>query len=498
MKAFRQTLYKPLLALIAIGLLFGVSFGQTRLNRDRETLGLTRLKPLENAPPVLAFTTVALGGFRGLIANVLWIRATELQDEGKYFEMVQLADWITKLQPHFTAVWNNLAWNMSYNISVKFAEYSDRWLWVQRGIELLRDQALQYNPEEPLLYRELAWHFQHKMGADMDDANLYYKVQWARAMNEVLGTRPNYEELRHPTTLEATNRLRMLTQKYKMDPVKMQEIDSVYGPFEWRLPEAHSVYWAKLALDKLATGKAKPEDLMMLRRSIYQSMQMALYRGRLIQGSFGGDRLGIGLRPNLDLASRVNRAYEQMMAEVPEMRDHIGNAHRNVLRDIVYMMYTHNRVEEAGEWFRYLGEKYPKKTLLDFNANSYPSQISLDQYVVSRVQGDIGETSRQRTTYNLEGLFVQSFENLALGQDGEAAGYALLAQRIWENYMSKMRDQSTIERVGLDPLDQTRDHVLQQLLDPEQGLDPVLANRLRTKLGLPASTNAPAPPAPTP
>jgi hypothetical protein len=187
-----------------------------------------------------------------------------------------------------------------------------------------------------------------------------------------------------------------------------------------------------------------------------------------------------------------------MMAEVPEMRDHIGNAHRNVLRDIVYMMYTHNRVEEAGEWFRYLGEKYPKKTLLDFNTNSYPSQISLDQYVVSRVQGDIGETSRQRTTYNLEGLFVQSFENLALGQDGEAAGYALLAQRIWENYMSKMRDQSTIERVGLDPLDQTRDHVLQQLLDPEQGLDPVLANRLRTKLGLPASTNAPAPPAPTP
>ena len=34
----------------------------------------TRLTALENAPPMLAFTTVALGGFRGLIANALWVR----------------------------------------------------------------------------------------------------------------------------------------------------------------------------------------------------------------------------------------------------------------------------------------------------------------------------------------------------------------------------------------------------------------------------------------
>jgi hypothetical protein len=491
MHAFRAKFFKPLLAGVAVALLVGVSFCQTQLNRDREELGLTRLKPLENAPPVLAFTTVALGGFRGLIANVLWIRVSELQDEGKYFEMVQLADWITKLQPHFTTVWIQLAWNMSYNISVKFADFSDRWLWVQRGIELLRDQALKYNPQEPLIYRELAWHFQHKIGAGMDDANLYYKVQWARAMDKALGSgRPNYEELFHPTSLEASNRLQTLTQKYKMDPARMKEVDEVYGPFDWRLPESHSVYWAKLALDKLASSNAKPEDLMMLRRSIYQSMQMGLYRGRLIEGSFSGDRLGIGLRPNLDLAPKVNQAYEQMMDEAPNMREHIGTAHRNILRDIVYMFYTHNRVAEAGQWFRYLGEKYPNKPLLEFDTNSYPSMITLDKYVVARVQGDVGETSRERTTYNLEGLFIQSFENLAIGQAREAEGYANIAQLVWQNYMSKMRDKTSVERMGLDPLEQIRDSVLQQLLDPQQGLDPVLADRLRTKLGLPAGTNA--------
>src|SRR5436189_3735438 len=162
---------KILLALLAIVLLGAVSRVQQSLNRDREELGLTRVAPLENAPPVLAFTTVALGGFRGLIANALWIRANDLQEEDKYFEMVQLADWITTLQPHFTTVWVHQAWNMAYNISIKFNDMSDRWLWVLRGIELLRDQGLVYNPKEPLIYRELAWFYQHKMGQNLDDGH---------------------------------------------------------------------------------------------------------------------------------------------------------------------------------------------------------------------------------------------------------------------------------------------------------------------------------------
>ena len=56
-------------------------FVQRSMNRARADMGLTRLQPLENAPPVLAFTTVALGGFRGLISNMLWIRATQLQED---------------------------------------------------------------------------------------------------------------------------------------------------------------------------------------------------------------------------------------------------------------------------------------------------------------------------------------------------------------------------------------------------------------------------------
>src|SRR5205085_9942802 len=192
-------LYKSSLLALALLLVLGASQFQRLLNHQRSDprLGLMRVADLgTNAPPVLAFTTVALGGFRGLIANALWIRANDLQDEGKYFEMVQLADWITKLQPHFTTVWIHQAWNMAYNISIKFNDPHDRWLWVLRGIELLRDEGLKYNPLEPLIYRELAWFFQHKMGHYLDDAHNEYKKYWAKDMNQIFGLgRPNFEEL---------------------------------------------------------------------------------------------------------------------------------------------------------------------------------------------------------------------------------------------------------------------------------------------------------------
>ena len=70
---------KILLLLLAAALLAGSGQFQKSLNLDRDKLGLTHAAALENAPPVLAFTTVALGGFRGLISNFLWIRANDLQ-----------------------------------------------------------------------------------------------------------------------------------------------------------------------------------------------------------------------------------------------------------------------------------------------------------------------------------------------------------------------------------------------------------------------------------
>jgi len=478
-------LYK--LALTAgLCLLLVVAYAsQSGLNRLRDELGLTRITALKNAPPVLVITTQVLGGFRGLLANALWVRAMELQDQDKFFEMVQLADWITKLQPYIKTVWTVQAWNMSYNISIKFTNPAERWMWVRRGIELLRDEGLKYNPHEVLLYRELAWHFQHKMGHYLDDAHLYYKGIWAVEMTGVLGGgRPDFEALIHPPNEEVAARVKRLREQYKMDPAIMKAVDDEYGPLDWRLPETHGIYWAVVGRREAKTK----EDLIQLRRVIYQSMQLAFQRGRVINNTIER-RYEYG--PNLDIIPKVNATYEQMMAEDAEMRDHISRAHKNFLIDATYFLYTHSRLREAAQWYNVIKEKYPQ---------DYPQNMSLDEFALRKIAEDIGETSPDRINAILSGVLVNHFYNLALGEDDQANGYAALARNIWTRYQSKIVGGTSEKRVGLPPLDEIKAQVVQRLLDPEAGFTPAMAAALRTRLNLPApevSTNAPIKPAVT-
>ena len=463
--------YKLFLVAVMAALLAGVWQVQRQLNFDRERLGLTRITPLENAPPVLAFTTVALGGFRGLIANALWIRANDLQEQDKFFEMFQLADWITKLEPHFVHVWLVQAWNMAYNISVKFPNPADRWRWVKGGIELLRDDGLRYNPGETLIYRELAWFFQHKMGQNLDDAHMFYKEAWYHEMQALLGGRPNYDQLLNPKTDEEKGRAKLLREKYKMDPAVMKRVDERYGPLEWRLPEAHAIYWAFLGLQK-----AKREDLITLRRVIYQSMQMAFSRGALIENKLN-DTFVMG--PNLDIIPNANKSYEEMIEQDAEMRDNIKTAHKNFLKSAPYFLYTYNRHREAAQWFKYLKEKYPA---------AVPPQQTLDEYTLDQVTEDAGDTNHDKTTALIGGLLGSAYLELLQDEEDRAVNYERLAQKVWKRYQGKISGQE--KRIGLDPFPEMKQRVLDELLDPEKGLKPELAARLRTKLRLPAPTNA--------
>ena len=491
MASSRFKLFKPALIALMIALLALSGLLQRRLNQDRFAMGVTRGEPLGNtAPPVLVFTTVALGGFRGLIANALWVRAMELQDEDKYFEKVQLADWITKLQPHFTTVWVVQAWDMAYNISIKFSDPRDRWQWVQRGIELLRDEGLKFNPDEPMIYRELAWFFHHKMGQDLDDAHLYFKTDWARQMDLVLGG-TNYAALINPQTDEEKERARILREKYKLDPVHMKEVDQEYGPLEWRLPEAHAIYWATLGLKR-----AKQQDQITLRREIYQPLQLAFQRGRLIEVNLGTNKQ-YQVGPNLAMIPKANKAYEKAMAEDAEFRDHVAVAHRNFLKDAVYFLYTHNRLAEAEQWMRYLIEKYPDATISDVRAAKGEARkiadMTLDDYCAARVTEDISETSRTRVQEAVEGSMFKSYYYTAIGEDDQATGCALLAKIIWERYQRETRKQK--ERIGLPPLDEIKREAL-QLFDSTY--DPRLRDQLRTRLpGLPPPVSVPSNPPPT-
>ncbi len=99
--------------ILLLPLLGAVALSQGLVNRQRGQLSVTYMEPIQNAPPLMRFTSETLGGFRGVLSTVLWMRINQMQQEGKYFEMMQLSEWITKLQPHTPRVWTDRAWNLA-------------------------------------------------------------------------------------------------------------------------------------------------------------------------------------------------------------------------------------------------------------------------------------------------------------------------------------------------------------------------------------------------
>lgn len=208
-------------------------------------------EPSVPAPsPAAEMMVAGLGGFRGLVAEVIWFRADRLWDEGRYGELAQLASWLTFLEPHTVEIWSYAAWNLAYNVSVNMPTPADRWRWVKAGLRLLLDDGLRLNPSDPLLYKEISDMFRFKLGADTDSAAPYYREQWK---GEVEAARTSGD-----------------WSAVKLDKEKMQAVDAEYGAQVWTHPFASSLYWACEGMRCAKTPRERAE----LREAVYFTLMM--------------------------------------------------------------------------------------------------------------------------------------------------------------------------------------------------------------------------------
>ncbi|HEY2157827.1 MAG TPA: hypothetical protein VGH33_19520, partial [Isosphaeraceae bacterium] len=104
-----------------------------------------------------------LGGARGIAANVLWMRAQDLQKAQDWDKMEATVNMITKLQPHFLQIWTFQGWNLAYNVSVEWDAPDDKYEWIKKGIKFLRD-GVSKNQKSPDLLWDTAWTYYHKLG----------------------------------------------------------------------------------------------------------------------------------------------------------------------------------------------------------------------------------------------------------------------------------------------------------------------------------------------
>ena len=107
------------------------------LARLRAAAGLSQanLGEVDPTGETIRFATL---GLKNIAVTLLWDRANHYKKVEDWTNLSATLEQMTKLQPNFYSVWDFQAHNLSYNISVEFDDFRDRYAWVMKGIEFLR------------------------------------------------------------------------------------------------------------------------------------------------------------------------------------------------------------------------------------------------------------------------------------------------------------------------------------------------------------------------
>ena len=431
-----------ILGVVGVFLLIGSGTRHQLLVEMRRDRDLQQVSPGDTTP-LVAITTVAFGGFRGLVADALWVRANKLQDEGQYFELVQISKWITQLEPRVPEVWSFQAWNLAYNISVLFPEYSDRWRWVSHGMDLLRKQGLTHNPNSPDLYWDIGWMFQHKIGISLDSDHHLYKRELKEQVEAILPRGRLTPELLTPEKKQS------LLDTFHMSADRMISLEKEYGPLDWRIPNTHVLYWGTSGLDHTDEG----QNYRRLRR-----MQMyalgSLMRGGTLRSSEDG-RVRVKL-PRMELIDPVIAHFENLLA-TGSSNEFLEKGYDNFLYDAILLHAEYGNLSEAYSYYQKWtarsddipGGRQNFQSFIQFQLTRNPAELEYEQVMIRIVA-----------------LLHQSLQT----QDPiRRRGYQQMAEQVHHLYQEARQTKDHLERTGLSPFEDIVS-LVKESVDTQQNL----------------------------
>ncbi|MFA5864671.1 MAG: hypothetical protein WC975_08280 [Phycisphaerae bacterium] len=531
-----STTTKKILAFVlAISLLTGGFSLVGQLNESRRSLGLTMLElPAQARPDLLTSVLFSVG--RALAVDYLWIGLQKMQEDGRYFDANQRSEWICQLQPHFTSVWIFQAWNMSYNISVAMTSGADRWRWVKNGYELLRDRGIPLNPKAIGMYQQLAWIFHHKIGAMSDDYHWYYKIQLARAMEDIIGwpdakydvivkAPETWEKLvADPRMAEFVEKIRefkidpqekylyllshrgefgqkvialldnpgyahekdmlegflradRLRREWKMDAKIIGELrkDDMYGPLDFRTPEAHAVYWSYAGFK--AVGADTSFEALNTDRVIYGSLQELTRRGRFV---ITAEEMPL-ISPDIRFIPVLHRIYLSLgkkwaaAEKIPwdgTAGETFKDGHINYMKKAIGLYYQYGREDLAKKYWDMMLKLYPYAEKND----------GLEAFVRRYVREDIKSMGLTDVNSTVVMFLGQAYQRYAMGDDYSALAMERWAKTIYDSYMQGQEGKNETGRMNMAPWKDLKNYAIKMSL---QSLPENLRERLRTRLNLP-------------
>ncbi|HEY8240555.1 MAG TPA: hypothetical protein VIH35_03870, partial [Kiritimatiellia bacterium] len=204
---------------------------------------------------------------------------------------------------------------------------------------------------------------------------------------------------------------------------------------DWRLPQAHAIYWATRS-----RALAEGFDAQAADRMIFQALADAFRRGSLYIDKANNRFLPT---PNIDLVPRVDAGYLKTIKAFPA-DETLKTAHANFLREAVVTLFSYNRMREAQERFQELADSYP----------SEETAAGFDAFVFNIVTAQTKDLSEREARAFVDGALYQSAFWQLLGESDRAQGFAIRAKLIWSRYMESLASAEHAERVGLPPLDE--------------------------------------------
>jgi hypothetical protein len=468
----------PLLALALVALaLQGLL--RPALQAQQEAAGL--VMPATDAKGLsadVAVPTLALGAFRGLVTDYLWLRSITMREQGRDYEARQLAEQICRLQPRLSEVWSYLAHDLAYNLTSSESTPAGRWRWIQSAIRLLRDEGLRLNPGDPELYFTLSRIYQDKIGSGFDDFHMYFKAEHALSLAGTLGEPPlTVEQLNATPPLDVllaqepgidrsgprakrSERRDQFAAATGFDLQRVLEIDREWGPLDWRGSDASAIYWAAEGI-RVAEERGDLRNRLRLRRIAIQALKNAMRRGRFVilavvkQGDPPGYFVpSVSLAPRIDAlyveSIRLARAGLAALDAEDDGHDH-GPRDRSLL-DGFHMNQLSARADFLGESIVLLsehGREQDAKRLLARARASYPNTgafaVDYDAFIVRDLTARFADPgmfdTQVGTSQVIEGAWTKAFKCLALGQDERFRGLDRLAKATgvrWDRFLATL------------------------------------------------------------
>ena len=464
----------------------------------------------KDVPPALSLTSIALGPLRSVLTNFLWLRSTSQTRKGEVYDSLQIIDWITTLQPHSPRIWEYQGWNIAYNIAYTSRDPYYRWDWVYYAFTLLRDKGLKYNPNHHFnrpIRQKMALILFDRINKDDFGFHNLFKYKWAEAMLsyfdsdrkeeiEAYATAHPTKELllkdelfakyyqlckeelnkdildftKNPVTitpyqnsmkdkkrLEAHTKLycfykrKRIEKELKFDIEKMYYLNQLYGPFDWRLPQAHIIYW----------GYEKNHDdyfktLLNFDITMRQTLLSAMREGTLKH--LNKDKKTMIRGANLRMIRVLEHFFcpylDNKNNKIVEKSSEV--LHKSFVEEATTLLYIYNHAKTAKKLFVHYKESHPEE------------KIKFEEFILNSVKNTLRAEDDRGVESLINATLFEAYEFASLAEVNRANGYLKYAKLIYDQYQKKYKKLKQTARF-LPPFNVLKKNAITQF-KKQQGL----------------------------